>query len=139
VIKIGDFVRIDNYEGVIVDMSVNYTKIKTIDGSIIYISNRDISNKNIVNYRFEQDDKEYYVYPIKFTLDRSIEVERVYETFGKIREKYEKELISIDLKISNVSRLEIEYTLIVTIDDADKLLILKPKIIEDIARSFVGT
>ena len=47
---IEDFVSISGKEGVVVEISLNYTKIKTFDMSYIFIPNKKILSATIINY-----------------------------------------------------------------------------------------
>ncbi len=135
VIRIGDYVRIGDIEGVVTDISVNYTKIRTVDGSTVYVSNREISSKSILNYRVEKDGEELYVYPIVFSLDRSIPIDMVRTV---IREMEKDIGAGLELYVDNITRLEIRYVVCIKVDDADKILRLKPMVLERIAEKFGG-
>ena len=51
---VGDYVRIGSNEGIILEMSLNYTKLRQIDGSITLIPNNNVMNSAVTNFRFEQ-------------------------------------------------------------------------------------
>ncbi len=138
VIRIGDYVKIDDIEGVVVDMSINYTKIRRVDGSFVFLSNKDISSKKIQNYRIEKDEEEYYVYPIKFALDRSISLERVMKAVDRIREEIKDRIRNLRMIVESVSRLEIQYILSLEVDRAEDIIELKPIILTEIAAEFGG-
>ena len=65
--KIGDYVRIGSEEGIVIDMSVNYTKLKREDDTVLVISNQTILNQSGVNFRVKGED--YFVYPISVSFD----------------------------------------------------------------------
>ena len=48
--KVYDYVAISGMEGVVVEMSLNYTKIKSIDGNYILIPNRTVLKTDITNF-----------------------------------------------------------------------------------------
>jgi len=47
---IDDLVKLGNYEGKVVQITLNYTKIQTFDSMFNFIPNRNILSANIVNY-----------------------------------------------------------------------------------------
>lgn len=138
VIRIGDYVRIDDIEGIVVDMSVSYTKIQLDDGSFVYISNKDISAKKIMNYRVEKNDETYFIYPIEFTLERAIGVDEVRKTVQNIYEELKDKIDEIELRIDKFSRLEVRYVLSIRVKKAEDIIHLKPKILGEIAKEFRG-
>lgn len=48
--RVGDFVQIGSDSGVIEELTMSYTKIKTSDGKRIYIPNRDAASARICNF-----------------------------------------------------------------------------------------
>jgi len=48
--RVNDFVRIDNVEGVVEEITFNYTKIRTQSNTLVFISNLKILDQNIINY-----------------------------------------------------------------------------------------
>lgn len=47
---LGDYVKLDDVEGTVTDISLNYTVLSTIDNKLIQIPNSDVSNARITNY-----------------------------------------------------------------------------------------
>jgi hypothetical protein len=45
-----DFIEVGGVEGVVVEISLNYTKLRTTDNAYIYIPNKNIIKANITNY-----------------------------------------------------------------------------------------
>ncbi|MBD3229513.1 MAG: mechanosensitive ion channel [Candidatus Lokiarchaeota archaeon] len=52
---IGDLIAIRNSEGIVTEISLNYTKIINPAGERIKISNRNVLNSNIVNHTINED------------------------------------------------------------------------------------
>lgn len=48
--KIGDYIQTGGVEGVVDDISMGYTRIKTFDNKIIFIPNGEISKEKIINF-----------------------------------------------------------------------------------------
>ncbi len=51
---IGDYVRIGGNEGIVLEVSINYTKLRKIDGSIVRIPNDSVMNSSVTNFQFER-------------------------------------------------------------------------------------
>jgi hypothetical protein len=54
---IGDYVRIGANEGIVLEISLNYTKLRQIDGSITLIPNNNVMNSSVTNFRFKRKKK----------------------------------------------------------------------------------
>ena len=54
---IGDYVRIGSNEGIVLEISLNYTKLRQIDGSITLIPNNNVMNSSVTNFRFKHKRK----------------------------------------------------------------------------------
>ncbi len=55
---IGDYVRIGSNEGIVLEISLNYTKLRQIDGSITLIPNNNVMNSSVTNFRFKHKRKQ---------------------------------------------------------------------------------
>ncbi len=56
--NIGDYVRIGSNEGIVLEISLNYTKLRQIDGSITLIPNNNVMNSSVTNFRFKHKLKQ---------------------------------------------------------------------------------
>ncbi len=54
---VGDYVRIGTNEGIVLEISMNYTKLRQIDGSITLIPNNNVMNSSVTNFRFDRKRK----------------------------------------------------------------------------------
>ncbi len=67
--KVGDYVRIGTVEGVVQELTINFTKILSIGNNVISIANLQILQKDITNYLYEVDaaaDLYCYTFEIGF-------------------------------------------------------------------------
>lgn len=46
----GDYINIDGNAGVVMDVGIYYTKIRTLDNRVIYLPNRITSSESVINY-----------------------------------------------------------------------------------------
>jgi small conductance mechanosensitive channel len=54
---IGDYVRIGTNEGIVLEISLNYTKLRQLDGSVTLIPNSKVMNSSVTNFRFKRKQK----------------------------------------------------------------------------------
>jgi hypothetical protein len=52
--NVGDYVRIGSNEGIVLEISLNYTKLRQIDGTTALIPNDSVMSSSVINFRFEQ-------------------------------------------------------------------------------------
>ncbi|MDO8123792.1 MAG: mechanosensitive ion channel, partial [Candidatus Hermodarchaeota archaeon] len=55
--NVGDYVRIGTNEGIVREISLNYTKLRQMDGTLALIPNDTVMQSAVVNFRFEQKAK----------------------------------------------------------------------------------
>lgn len=125
VVKIGDYVKIGDTEGIVTDMSINYTTIMTEDGTKVMISNKDIMGKTIYNYRTKMNGKELFIYPISFSTGIDKSVKSIIEAINTIKNSLPNEVEIADVRVIEVTRLEIKYQILLRV--ADPYLIPKTK------------
>lgn len=75
--KVGDFIKVGEFEGTVEDMKFRSTSIRTLDNSVLHIPNSEMSILAIVNYS-------------------EIETRRYYETL----------VIKLDTDLKNINKLE---------------------------------
>lgn len=107
VVRIGDYVKIGGEEGVIVDMTISYTRIRRPDGSFFIISNKDLLSKSFINYRVERDGKVFYVYPLAITttLDK---FERVRDIVKRLESELEKTGVEVEIETWEVKKSDVQ-------------------------------
>ena len=135
--RTGDYVRLDGVEGIVREISVNYTKILTIAGSVVWISNRTLLDRDIVNFRYKGEESNLFRYGLEMGFDYSVTAEKTEQILEKIAESYatkapvkpEYELV----KLTNFSR---NYVFYVYVRDPREVFRLQPSILRDITESW---
>ena len=51
---VGDYVRIGSDEGIVLEVSMNYTKLRDIDGSITLIPNSTVMGSSVTNFKYDR-------------------------------------------------------------------------------------
>lgn len=54
---VGDYVRIGSNEGIVLEVTMNYTKLRQIDGSVTQIPNNSVMNSSVTNFKFDRQQK----------------------------------------------------------------------------------
>jgi small-conductance mechanosensitive channel len=55
--NVGDYVRIGSNEGIVLEISLNYTKLRQMDGTSALIPNDNVMSSSVTNFRFEQKSR----------------------------------------------------------------------------------
>jgi len=90
--RVNDYIRIDNIEGVVEEITFNYTKIRTQSNTLVFISNLKILDQNIVNYRYMGAKPQLFCYNIELTFDHSLSTDRLEKILDEVIKKYEEKL-----------------------------------------------
>jgi len=90
--RVNDFVRIDNIEGVVDEITFNYTKIRTQSNTLVFISNLKILDQNIINYRYRGEKSLLYCYSLNLSFDHALSTEELERAFGSVIERYSDKL-----------------------------------------------
>jgi len=90
--RVRDYVRIGNVEGIVEEITINYTKIRTPSNTTVLISNQRTLDQDIINYRCEESGPPQFCYSIELTFDHSIPTNKLEKIFDGVIEKYEEKL-----------------------------------------------
>lgn len=82
----GDLVKINNVEGIVEEITLNYTKIKEFDGVITYIPNSDIYNASVVKYTHRELKMRRDLFRMKKTEEDKSKIMKYAEKFKTIVE-----------------------------------------------------
>ncbi|MGE5555401.1 MAG: mechanosensitive ion channel family protein [Methanocella sp.] len=128
--KVSDYVRIGTIEGIVVQISVNYTKILTSANSVVSISNLQILDREITNYLYETPDhKELYCYTFEMGFDHSVSEERMDQIFNQVFSQYAAELpIKPCYVLTRSTAGERTYTVYLYVASAEQIFKIRPKI-----------
>ena len=87
-IKIGEYVKIGSYTGIVKTIGAFYTEIKTLDNSLISLPNSNLTNTAIVNYSREGTSR----IEVSFTVSYDSDIDQVREVLLDMARKGEKVL-----------------------------------------------
>lgn len=131
--RAGDYVRIDSIEGIVREISVNYTKILTIGGNVVWISNRRLLDRDIVTFRYRGEKSSLFRYGLELGFDYSAPMKETEEILDRIAESYAGKMLRKPehelVKLTNFSRNFVFY---VYVKDPRDLFRLQPSILRDV-------
>ena len=132
--KVGNYVRIGTVEGIVSEITVNYTKILTLSNNIVSISNLQILDRDIANFLHETTDNEsLYCYTFEIGFDHSVPTDTITQIFTKVFEKYD---IAIPQKpsyfLTRSAAFERVYTVYLYVKDPKDIFTLRPLIAEEV-------
>lgn len=93
--KVGDYVRIGTVEGLVQEITINYTKVFTSANSTVSVSNLQILDRDITNFAYENEKAGragIYCYTFEIGFDHTVSTEKIGKIFDDVFEKYLLEL-----------------------------------------------
>ena len=87
-IKVGEYVKVGEYRGIVKNIGAFYTEIKTLDNSLISLPNSNLTNTAIVNYSREGISR----IEASFTVSYNSDIDKVREVLLDMARKGEKVL-----------------------------------------------
>jgi small-conductance mechanosensitive channel len=87
--RVGDYVRIGTVEGIVQELTINYTKVLTIGNNMVSVSNLQILDRDITNYTYESRKSfSLCCYTFEIGFDHSVSAEKISEIFNEVFERY---------------------------------------------------
>lgn len=128
-----DYIRIEKIEGIVQEITINYTKILTPANTIVLLSNQEVLGKNIVNFRFEEGGKKYYCYSFEVGFDHSVPARRLHELFDRSAEKYGKLLPrKPEYSALSMDRSERRYIFYLYFDKPEEIFVKQPQFLDEL-------
>jgi small-conductance mechanosensitive channel len=86
--KVGDYVRLGTVEGVVQEITINYTKVLTIGKSTVSVSNLQILDRDVTNFTVEsRRNFSLYCYTFELGFDHSVSTEKMAAIFSEVFER----------------------------------------------------
>jgi small-conductance mechanosensitive channel len=132
--RVGDYVRIGTVEGIVQEITINYTKILTVGNNIVSISNLQIMDRDIINYAYEADKHgSLYCYTFEITFDHSVSADKISAIFSEVFKNYvqvfPKEPAYVLTRSGGFERV---YTIYIYVRHPEDIFVFKPQITEEI-------
>ena len=123
-IEIGDLVEINNVQGIVDEINLNYTVIKEFDGVLTYIPNKNVFNASVVKFTHRRSKE---LFKVKKDIKKNI------KDFGSLIKKGEKTTLytkSIEI-LSTVNPENLDNILTPVFDKYEPLLGVRPDYLVD--------
>ncbi|MBN1329642.1 MAG: mechanosensitive ion channel [Candidatus Heimdallarchaeota archaeon] len=131
---LGDYVQVDDHEGIVTEVTINYTKIQTRNDRTVLITNRDISSSKIIRYGTDRISKTYTIYP-SFNYD--LTTKQLACVLKKVISKYTPErVIEIKYELIEVNNLLKKYEISFVFDFIDDYFTIPAEFLEDVMEEY---
>ena len=132
--KGGDYVRLGTVEGIVQEVTINYTKVLTIGNNTVSISNLQILDRDITNYTFEsRRNFSLYCYTFDLGFDHSISTDKMATIFSEV---FERVLHTLPRKpsvtLTRSDALGRVSTIYLYVEHPEDVFTLRPQISEEI-------
>jgi small-conductance mechanosensitive channel len=132
--KAGDYVRVGTVEGIVQEITINYTKILTMGNNIASLTNLQILQRDITNYLYENEHAHsLYCYTFEIGFDHSVSTEKLAEIFNEVFKRHShafpKELSYTLVRSSAFDRV---YMVYLYVKNPEDIFVLKPQIAEEV-------
>jgi small-conductance mechanosensitive channel len=132
--KVGDYVKIGTVEGMVQEITMNYTKVLTGGNNTISVSNLQILDRDITNYLYESS-KNYslYCYTFEIGFDHSVPSEKINQFLNQIFDSYSRILPrKPEYMITRSTALDRVYMIYLYVDKPQDIFALRPKIADEV-------
>ncbi len=134
--KVGDYIRVGTVEGIVQEITINYTKILTIGSNVVSIVNLQILQRDITNFRDEsQGSGGLYCYTFEIGFDHSVSTAKIAVMFDEVFEQYAQTLPKkpryMLLRSGSFERV---YMVYLYVRDPREVFVLRPQIAEEMFR-----
>ncbi len=132
--KVGDYVRVGTVEGIVQEITINYTKILTIGNNVVSISNLQVIDRDITNYVYESEEHvSLYCYTFEIGLDHSVSSTKIAEIFNNVFERYQHMLPKKpSFMLVRSSAFERVYIVYLYVEHPQDIFVLRPRIAEEV-------
>ena len=136
--RIGDYVRIGGLEGVVEEITINYTKLRRPDGTLVLVSNQKSLESDITNFSIELEGGEkLFCYSFRMGFDHSIPSEELETALEEALRKEARGLPRApELKLVKWDRGGREYELTFYVRDAGELMAVKHGLMSALLRAW---
>jgi small-conductance mechanosensitive channel len=135
--RVNDFVRVDSIEGIVDEITLNYTKIRTRSNTLVFISNLKILDQNIVNFRCRGGKGSMYCYSVELAFDHKLPSAQLESVFDNVIAKYEKDVPRKPAYAQmSVGAFERRYLFYLYVKRPQDVFILHPKFVREITEAW---
>jgi small conductance mechanosensitive channel len=128
--KVGDLVRLGTVEGVVQEVTINYTKVLTIGNNTVSISNLQILDRDITNYVYEsRRNFSLYCYTFEIGFDHTVSTDKLTAVFAEVFERFVHTLPKPPFAMLTRSDAFVRvYTVYLYVEHPEDVFTLRPQI-----------
>jgi len=132
--KVGDLVRLGTVEGVVQEITINYTKVLTIGNNTVSISNLQILDRDITNYMYEsRRNFSLYCYTFEIGFDHTVSTDKLTTVFNEVFERFVHQLPKPPFAMLTRSDAFVRvYTVYLYVEHPEDVFTLRPQISEEV-------
>ncbi len=132
--KVSDYVRIGTVEGIVQEITINYTKVLTMGNNTVSISNLQILDRDITNFTYESTKNlSLYCYTFEIGFDHSVSAEKIAEIFNEV---FERHLHTLPRKpsymLTRSGAFERVYVVYLYVEHPEDIFTLRPQVAEEV-------
>ncbi len=132
--KVGDYVRIGTVEGVVAEITINYTKILTITNNVVSTTNINILQRDMTNFVVEDHtSRNLYCYTFEVGFDHSVSTTAIAQIFAEVFERHRHTLPKDPgYAITRSDAFSRVYTIYLYVEHPQDVFSLRPQIYEEV-------
>jgi small-conductance mechanosensitive channel len=132
--KVGDLVRLGTVEGVVQEITINYTKVLTMGNNTVSILNLSVLQRDMTNFFYRCETREeLYCYTFEITFDHSVSAEKTAEIFDQVFNEYVEKLPrKPSYMLLRSGGFERVYLIYLYVKQPEDVFILRPRITEEV-------
>lgn len=132
--KVGDYVRVGNVEGVVQEVTLNYTKILTIGKNVVSMSNLQVLDRDITNFLYESSEEgDTYCYTFEIGLSHELSAEKTAKIFEDVFARIDHPMpMQPHYMVARSSGTERVYTVYFYVERPEVIFDLRRQITEEV-------
>jgi len=135
--RVRDNVRIGVTEGIVEEISLNYTKITTPMNTTVLISNQRVLDQEIVNYRQKGSRPPLYCYSFELGFSHTLSTTQLEKTFDKVIKQYAEKLPrKPEYAMTKINHFARNYIFYLYIESPRDIFTLQPLFVRDITKAW---
>ncbi len=135
--RVRDYIRLGNVEGVVEEITINYTKIQTPEGTTVSISNQRILDQDIINCRIKSGRHPLYCYSFELSFSHHLPTDKLEEIFDGVIERYRERLPKKpEYGMTKLTRLERYYMFYLYVESPRDIFTIQPEFLREITEAW---
>lgn len=132
--KVGDYVRIGTIEGIVQEITINYTKVLTIGNNKVSVSNLQILDRDITNFTYKSGKNiSLYCYTFEIGFNHSVSTEKTAQIFDEVFERHMHMLPKKpSYMLTRSGAFERVYMVYLYVEHPEDIFALRPQIAEEV-------